>query len=65
MKSSINQPPGSYASMEQQWANTLTNGGSVTNVKIEIAYGANNRPVSFTVTADVNGIPQQWLHNNL
>jgi hypothetical protein len=39
MKSSINQPPGTYAAMEQEWANAITNGGTVTNVKIEIVYG--------------------------
>jgi hypothetical protein len=64
MKKSINQPPGTYAEMEQQWANAINNGGTVTNVKIEIIYGAGNRPIGFDVTADVNGIPRQWLHNN-
>jgi hypothetical protein len=56
MKSSINQPPGTYAAMEQEWANAITNGGTVTNVKIEIVYGSNNRPIQLNVTAKVNGL---------
>jgi filamentous hemagglutinin len=64
MKKSINQPPGSYAAMEQQWANALNGGGTVTNVRIEIIYGANNRPVQLNVYCKVNGVDKFYPHIN-
>lgn len=64
MKSTINQNPGSWYQMEQEWRNALNGSGTVTNIEINITYGANKRPVSFSVTADVNGTPTQWNHTN-
>ncbi len=60
MKSSINQPPGSYAAMEQQWANTITNGGTVSDVKIKLLYENSsfpNRPTRIVVEARINNSP--------
>lgn len=64
MKSSINQPPGTYAAMEQEWANVITNGGTVTNLKIDIIYGLDNRPIRIEVVADVNGVTKPYVHIN-
>jgi hypothetical protein len=50
--------------MEQEWANTITNGGHVTNVKIDIIYGADNRPIRIEVSADVNGVTKPYVHIN-
>lgn len=70
MKSSINQPPGTYAAMEQEWSGAITNGGTVTNVRINITYGSNNRPTGITVSADITDIngnvnSNVWQHSNL
>ncbi len=66
MKSSINQAPGSWRNMEQEWSNTINGGGTVTNVEINIAYGANNTPTGFTVSARINGasVKTNYLHTN-
>lgn len=67
MKSSINQPPGTYAAMEQEWANTITNNGNVSNVKITIKYedpNFSNRPTKFEVNATVNGNVKFYEHFN-
>ena len=69
MKSSINQPPGTYASMEQQWANTITNGGTVTDVKITLLYenpSFPNTPTRISVEARINNSPNltTYTHTN-
>jgi DNA/RNA non-specific endonuclease len=65
MKKSINQHPGSYAAMEQQWANVFNNGGTVTNVRMELIYsGASKRPIQINVKAVVNGVEQNYPHFN-
>jgi hypothetical protein len=56
--------PGTWAQMEQEWANTLNNGGTVTNIEININYGANGRPTGFSVLADVNGVTKPYNHTN-
>jgi DNA/RNA non-specific endonuclease len=65
MKSTINQNPGTWYTMEQEWRNTLNGGGTVTEVEINIVYGANNRPTGFTVKAKVNGNLETYSHTNL
>jgi filamentous hemagglutinin len=65
MRPGINQAPGSYAAMEQQWANALNAGGTVTNVRIELIYsGTSKRPIRIEVKADVNGVTIPYIHNN-
>lgn len=65
MKSSINQNPGSWYTMEQEWRNTLLQpGGTVTDIEINITYGANKRPTGFTVSAEVNGVTKNYNHFN-
>jgi DNA/RNA non-specific endonuclease len=67
MKSSINQNPGSWYNMEQEWRNTLLQpGGTVTDIEINITYGATKRPTGFTVSARINGasIKTNYLHTN-
>jgi DNA/RNA non-specific endonuclease len=68
MKKTLNQSPGTWAAMEQEWANTLngTNGigGTVTNIQINIIYGSTGRPTGFIVTALQNGVADDWTHIN-
>jgi len=65
MKSSINQAPGTWYNMEQEWRNALLQpGGTVTDVEIFITYGADKRPTIFVVKAKINGMETQWTHIN-
>jgi DNA/RNA non-specific endonuclease len=64
MKKTLNQAPGPWAAMEQEWANTLNGSGTVTNIEINISYGANGRPTTFVVSGYVNGSYTQWDHIN-
>jgi hypothetical protein len=64
MKKTLNQQPGTWAQMEQEWANTLNASGTVTNIEINIIYGANNRPTNFVVTGKINGVANSWNHAN-
>lgn len=50
--------------MEQEWTNILNNGGSVSNVQININYGPNGRPAGFNVIATVNGNITNYPHSN-
>lgn len=56
MKKSINQAGGDWYNMEATWAQKIQNGTSITDVKIEIQYGSNGRPTSFSVTWKENGV---------
>jgi hypothetical protein len=47
---------GAWAQMEQEWANTLNSNDAITNVKINIVYGTNGRPVGFEVEAFIHGV---------
>ena len=38
MKSTINQAPGTWYNMEQEWRNALNGGGTVTDIEINITY---------------------------
>lgn len=64
MKKTLNQHPGTWAQMEQEWVNTLNANGTVTNIEINIIYGSNGRPTGFTVVADVNGVTTPYNHTN-
>lgn len=64
MKATINQNPGTWFTMENEWASVLNNGGTVTNIEININYGSNGRPLSFSVEATVNGLPKDYPHTN-
>jgi hypothetical protein len=52
--------------MEQEWRNAKNGGGTVTEIEINITYGANKRPTGFTVSARINGasIKTNYLHTN-
>ena len=45
IKINISQSTGTYYKMEQEWSSALSSGGTVRNVKIDIIYGADGRPV--------------------
>jgi DNA/RNA non-specific endonuclease len=64
MKKTLNQAPGLWAAMEQQWANTLNGNGTITDIEINIIYGTNGRATNFVVTGKVNGTPTVWNHIN-
>jgi len=64
MRKTLNQSPGTWAQMEQEWTNILNNGGSVSNVQINISYGPNGRPTGFNVIATVNGNVTNYPHSN-
>ncbi|MEO8769589.1 MAG: DNA/RNA non-specific endonuclease [Ferruginibacter sp.] len=59
MNSVLNQS-GGWHQMEMGWRNKLLNGGTVTDVHIDIIYGTNKRPIQFNVTAIEDGIPAQY-----
>ncbi len=66
MKSSLNQNPGGWYTMEQQWKTALgQTGGAVTDIEIQIIYGANKRPTKFLVKAKVNNEIKLYQHSNL
>jgi hypothetical protein len=50
--------------MEQNWRTVIDNGGTVTNIEINILYNANKRPIGFEVDAKVNGVNTHWSHTN-
>ncbi|WP_294669355.1 DNA/RNA non-specific endonuclease, partial [uncultured Fluviicola sp.] len=64
MKQSLNQPPGEWWQMEQSWATQVSNGISITNIKIEVVYGTNSRPTGFNVEWFENGTKRTKFHNN-
>jgi DNA/RNA non-specific endonuclease len=64
MKKTLNQSPGTWAAMEQEWANTLNGNGTITTIEINISYGTNGRPNGFIVTGLKNGSEKTWTHTN-
>lgn len=55
-----------YRSMEDQWANTLKNNGSVTDVKVKINYSwGSSRPSSYKVTYNMNGDAFKTIFQNI
>lgn len=62
MSKSLNQ--GAWKNMEQDWANKIQNGINITNIKIDITYGPNGRPLGFDVEWFENGVKKTSYHAN-
>lgn len=56
MKKSLNQSGGDWYNMEQAWATKIQNGITITDLEINIVYGANGRPTKFVVKWKEDGI---------